>query len=105
MRQISRFLKREPQFPRKEREPVCPEPREKCSIEIVATITGRYAEGIARSAWKAQLQGAQQGLTAKQGSRVTVPTIVFDGCEGPYFTSPHNGPLVVELKVASAIVP
>jgi len=33
-----------------------------------------------------------------------VPTMVFDGCEGPHFTSPYNDPLVVELKVASALV-
>ncbi|KAJ8444858.1 hypothetical protein Cgig2_029789 [Carnegiea gigantea] len=30
--------------------------------------------------------------------------MVFDGHEGPHFTSPYNDPLVVELKVASAIV-
>jgi len=30
--------------------------------------------------------------------------MVFDGCKGPYFSSPHNGPLVVELKVASATI-
>ncbi|KAJ8421160.1 hypothetical protein Cgig2_018001 [Carnegiea gigantea] len=43
-------------------------------------------------------------LTAERGSRVIVPTIVFDGREGPYFASSHNDPLVVEMKVASAIV-
>jgi len=30
-----------------------------------------------------------------------VPAMVFDGCEGPYFTSPHNN---LELKVASTLV-
>ncbi|KAJ8423800.1 LOW QUALITY PROTEIN: hypothetical protein Cgig2_017233 [Carnegiea gigantea] len=32
------------------------------------------------------------------------PVMVFDGCRGPYFTSPHNNPLMVELKVASTLV-
>ena len=41
---------------------------------------------------------------AKQGNRVTVPTMVFGGEQGLCFTFPHNDPLVVEMKVASAIV-
>jgi len=32
------------------------------------------------------------------------PMMVFNGRDGPHFTSPNNEPLVVELKVASAIV-
>ncbi|KAJ8421483.1 hypothetical protein Cgig2_014961 [Carnegiea gigantea] len=60
--QIDRFLKRGLWFLRKEREPARPKPRdEECSVEIVATITDGYVEGITRSAWKAQLRGAQQG--------------------------------------------
>ncbi|KAJ8438076.1 hypothetical protein Cgig2_025481 [Carnegiea gigantea] len=103
--QIDRFLKRGPLFLRKEREPARPEPwDEECSTEIVATIVGGYAEGITRSAWKAQLWGAQQLLSAKQESRVTVPTMVFGREQGPRFTSLYNYPLVVEMKVASAIV-
>ncbi|KAJ8433976.1 LOW QUALITY PROTEIN: hypothetical protein Cgig2_024681 [Carnegiea gigantea] len=65
---------------------------EECSTEIVATITGGYAVGITRSAWKAQLRGAQQVLMAKQGMR------------RPVFYFTHNNPLVVELKVASAFI-
>ena len=30
--------------------------------------------------------------------------MVFGGEQGPRFTSPHNDPLVVEMKVASVIV-
>ncbi|KAJ8435963.1 hypothetical protein Cgig2_017501 [Carnegiea gigantea] len=46
-RQIDRSLKRGPRFLHKERNPAHLEPREEeCSIEIVATITGSYAEGI-----------------------------------------------------------
>ncbi|KAJ8426090.1 hypothetical protein Cgig2_006571 [Carnegiea gigantea] len=48
-----------------------------CSTEIVATIVG---------------------------SRVIVPTMVFGGEQRPHFTSLRNGPLVVEMKVASAII-
>ncbi|KAJ8446294.1 hypothetical protein Cgig2_005825 [Carnegiea gigantea] len=83
--QINRFLKKGPRFLQKEHEPARPEPRdEECSMEIVATIAGGYVEGITR--------------------RITVPTMVSGGGEGPCFTSPHNYPLVVEMKMASAIV-
>ncbi|KAJ8430655.1 hypothetical protein Cgig2_033680 [Carnegiea gigantea] len=52
-----------------------PKPRdEECSTEIVATIAGGYIEGITRVK------------------------------ENPHFTYPHNDPLVVEMKVASAII-
>ncbi|KAJ8430631.1 hypothetical protein Cgig2_008311 [Carnegiea gigantea] len=48
--------------------PAQPQPRdEECSTEVVATIARGYAEGIARSAWKAQLKNAQQVLTAELG--------------------------------------
>ena len=70
----------------------------------MATTARGYAEGMTRSAWMAQLRGAQQVLTAEQGACVTVPTIVFGGREAPRFTSPHNDPLVVEMKVASIII-
>jgi len=73
-------------------------------MEVVATIAEGYAEGMTRSAWKAQLRSAQQLLTTEQGPRITVPTMVFDGKEAPRFASPHNHPLVVEMKIASAIV-
>ncbi|KAJ8452456.1 LOW QUALITY PROTEIN: hypothetical protein Cgig2_000045 [Carnegiea gigantea] len=53
---------------------------------------------------KAQLRGAQQVLTTKQGSHITVPTMVFGGKEAPRFASPHNDPLGVEMKIASEIV-
>ncbi|KAJ8438673.1 hypothetical protein Cgig2_031638 [Carnegiea gigantea] len=35
--------------------------------------------------------------------RVTIAMMKFDGLEASHFTSPHNDPLVVEMKVASAI--
>ncbi|KAJ8419791.1 hypothetical protein Cgig2_030421 [Carnegiea gigantea] len=50
----------------------------------------------------AQLRGAQQVLTAKQGPRVTVPTMVFGGKEAPRFVSPHNDPLVFEMKITQS---
>ncbi|KAJ8428550.1 hypothetical protein Cgig2_030253 [Carnegiea gigantea] len=74
-----------------------PKPREEeCSTKIMATIAGGYAE--------AQLRGAQRVLTAEQGSRVIVPTLVFDKSEGLNFTLPHDDLLVVGMKVASTIV-
>ncbi|KAJ8428714.1 hypothetical protein Cgig2_028197 [Carnegiea gigantea] len=59
---------------------------------------------MTRSTWKAQLQGGQQLLTAEQGNRVTMPTVVFSEEQGPRFTTPHDDPLLAEMKVASAIV-
>ncbi|KAJ8438626.1 hypothetical protein Cgig2_017964 [Carnegiea gigantea] len=91
-----RFLKRGPHFLREERQPARPKLQDdEYSMKIVAPIVGGYTEGITRSAWKAQLRGAQ---------RIIVPTMVFGGGEDLRFTSPYNDPLVIEMKVASAIV-
>ncbi|KAJ8424914.1 hypothetical protein Cgig2_012851 [Carnegiea gigantea] len=82
---IDNFLKQEPQFLLKEGEPARLElSEEECSAEIVAIIVGRYTE--------------------EQGIRTMVPTMVFDGRKSPHFTSPHNNPLVIELKVTSALI-
>ncbi|KAJ8423578.1 LOW QUALITY PROTEIN: hypothetical protein Cgig2_002907 [Carnegiea gigantea] len=59
---------------------------------------------MTRSAQKAQVRGAQEVLTTEQGLRITVPTMVFGRKKAPRFTSPHNEPLVVEMKIASAII-
>ncbi|KAJ8420599.1 hypothetical protein Cgig2_020755 [Carnegiea gigantea] len=77
---------------------------QECSTEVVATIARGYKKGITRSAWKAQLQGAQHVLTIEQGTWFTVPTMAFGGREAPHLTSSYNDPLVVEMKVASAII-
>jgi len=82
--QIDRFLKRRPQFLRKEHNHECTEPREEeCFIEIVTTIVGGYTEDITQSRRKAYKCGAQKVLTAEWGSRVTVPTMVFDIVKAP----------------------
>ncbi|KAJ8427496.1 hypothetical protein Cgig2_028167 [Carnegiea gigantea] len=55
---IDRFLKRGPHFLRREQEPAQPQQQdEECLAEVVAIIAGGYAEGMTRSAWKAQLRG------------------------------------------------
>ncbi|KAJ8444776.1 hypothetical protein Cgig2_011738 [Carnegiea gigantea] len=103
--QIDRFLKRGPCFLRKERELAgARAPRRRTLHGYNDHYRQWILEGITCFAWKAQLRGAQQVLTAEQGSRVIVPTMVFGGGEGPRFTSPHNDPLVVELKVDSALI-
>jgi len=103
--QIDHFLKKGPRSLRREREPVQPQPRdEECSTEVVATIVEGYAETMTLSAWKAQLRGTEQVLTAEWGTRVTVSTMVFGRREAQRFASPHNDPLVVEMKVGSTIV-
>jgi len=43
-------------------------------------------------------------LIAEQGPCLTAPTMVFGGKEAPRFAFPHNDPLVVEKKIASAVV-
>ncbi|KAJ8449180.1 hypothetical protein Cgig2_027182 [Carnegiea gigantea] len=77
---------------------------DRCSTEVVAIIVGGYAKGMTRSALKAQLKSTQQLLTTEQGPRRMVPTMEFGGKEARRFASPHNDPLVVEMKIASAIV-
>ena len=59
---------------------------------------------LTRSAWKAQLRGAQQVLTMEQGSGLATPTMVFGGKDAPRLATPHNDPLVVEMKIANAVV-
>ncbi|KAJ8430169.1 LOW QUALITY PROTEIN: hypothetical protein Cgig2_028055 [Carnegiea gigantea] len=99
---IDHFLKRGSLFLHKEHEPARPEPREKeCSTEIVATTTGGYVEGIIWFVWKASSEERSRSSWLNRGA---VPNDVFDGRDGSHFTSPHNDPLVVEMKVASAIV-
>jgi len=103
--QIDHFLKRGRRFLRREQELAQPQPRDKeCSTEVAATIARGYAEGITRSAWKAQLRSAQQVLTMEQGPHVTAPTMVFRGKEVSRCAFPHNDPLVIEMKISSAIV-
>ncbi|KAJ8429240.1 hypothetical protein Cgig2_026276 [Carnegiea gigantea] len=103
--QIDRFLKRGPRSLWQERAPAPPPPRDKeCSTEIVTAIVGGYTEEITLMAWKAQLGSVQQILAVDQGRCIAAPTMVFRGEDAPRFASPHNDPLVVEMKITSAIV-
>ena len=43
-------------------------------------------------------------LTMEQGSRVTASTMAFGRKEASRCASPHNDPLVVEMKIAGTIV-
>ncbi|KAJ8444577.1 hypothetical protein Cgig2_013856 [Carnegiea gigantea] len=87
-----------------DKEPAQPQPQEEEYLtEVMATIDVGYAEGMTRLAWKAQLRSTQEVLTTEQGARITVPTMVFAGKEALSFASPRNDPLVVEMKIASAI--
>ncbi|KAJ8435827.1 hypothetical protein Cgig2_017122 [Carnegiea gigantea] len=103
--QIDHFLKKGPRFLHGEQEPTQPQPQdEECFTKVVVTITGGYVEGMTLSAWKAQLRGVKQVLITEQGARIMVPTMVFGQKETLRFASPCNDPLVVEMKIASAIV-
>ncbi|KAJ8445072.1 hypothetical protein Cgig2_022592 [Carnegiea gigantea] len=42
-------------------------------------------------------------LTTEQRPHITVPTMVFGGKKAPRYASPHNDPLVVEMKIASGL--
>ncbi|KAJ8425244.1 LOW QUALITY PROTEIN: hypothetical protein Cgig2_015851 [Carnegiea gigantea] len=98
--QIDCFLKKGPHFLQKKRKPARPDPRDKeCSNELVATITGGYVEGLHLES----LALRSPVLMAEQGSRVIIPKMVFGGGEDTLFTSLQNDPLVVKMKVASAI--
>lgn len=43
-------------------------------------------------------------MSAESGGMVSVPIMIFSGVEGHPVATSHNDPLVVELKVASALV-
>ena len=43
-------------------------------------------------------------MTDEHGNRITLPTMIFDGRKGQHFSSPCNHLLVIELKVANALV-
>ncbi|KAJ8429286.1 LOW QUALITY PROTEIN: hypothetical protein Cgig2_016324 [Carnegiea gigantea] len=100
--QIDRFLKRGLWFLQKEHELIRLEPRDKeCSTEIVATIAGGYAEGITRSG------SASRSLTSSHGRTRKLNYSAHHGIQrgtGPTITSSHNDLLLIEIKVASAIV-
>ncbi|KAJ8431110.1 LOW QUALITY PROTEIN: hypothetical protein Cgig2_015678 [Carnegiea gigantea] len=91
--QIDRFLKRGLRFLRRE-SPHSPS-------------YGR--KSVRRKSWPSSQEamqrrrGTQQVLKTEQRPRVMVPIMVFGGKEAPRFASLYNDPLVVEMKVASAI--
>ncbi|KAJ8436368.1 hypothetical protein Cgig2_017164 [Carnegiea gigantea] len=103
--QTNRFLRRGSRFLRKE-----------CNHDVMALLPSpqkaglmghhrrRNVEGITWLVWRAQIRGTQQVLTTEQGNRITVPTMVFNGCKGLHLSAPHTDPLVVELKVANALI-
>jgi len=48
--------------------------------------------------------GIQQVVSAENGGTVSMPTMTFSRTEGSPITTPHDDPLVVELKVATTLV-
>ncbi|KAJ8435859.1 LOW QUALITY PROTEIN: hypothetical protein Cgig2_028567 [Carnegiea gigantea] len=99
---IDRFLKRQLRFLRKEREPVRPEPREEeCSTKIVATITGDTRKVSLSPPRKLNFKEHNKFSRLNKGAKLQYQQ--WWG-EGPHFTSLHSNLLVVEMKVASAIV-
>jgi len=43
-------------------------------------------------------------MTTERECPMTIPTMTFDSWEGCSFSFPHDDPMVVELKVVSALV-
>ncbi|KAJ8422474.1 hypothetical protein Cgig2_016076 [Carnegiea gigantea] len=75
-----------------------------CPPKTVATIARGYAEGISYAMWKARMRGTQQVINIKQGAPVTTPIITFSESKGRPVMAPFDDPVVIELKVASALV-
>ncbi|KAJ8435748.1 hypothetical protein Cgig2_003170 [Carnegiea gigantea] len=51
-----------------------------------------------------QMHGTQLIMTAEEGTPVSIPTMTFDERENHPVIPPHDDPIVVELKVVSALV-
>ncbi|KAJ8432616.1 hypothetical protein Cgig2_032897 [Carnegiea gigantea] len=75
-----------------------------CPPKTVATIARGYAEGISYAMWKERMRGTQQVINIKQGALVTTPIITFSESKGHPVMAPFDDPVVIELKVASALV-
>ncbi|KAJ8426185.1 hypothetical protein Cgig2_010822 [Carnegiea gigantea] len=77
---------------------------------VPANESPRRMKNVLRKSWlpllgvMRRLRSAQQVLTAEQGDCVTAATMVFGGREARCFASLHNDPLVVEMKVANAVI-
>ncbi|KAJ8453099.1 LOW QUALITY PROTEIN: hypothetical protein Cgig2_014862 [Carnegiea gigantea] len=92
---IDRFLKRSAWSFSKDLNLAREEPREEeWSTKVVATIARGYAKCITRTMWKTQMRGMQQVMAINHGNRII----------GQNFSPLYNDPLVVELKVAKALV-
>ncbi|KAJ8432618.1 hypothetical protein Cgig2_032899 [Carnegiea gigantea] len=51
------------------------------------------------------MRGTQQVINIKQGAPVTIPIITFSESKGRPVMAPFDDPVVIELKVASALIP
>ncbi|KAJ8429782.1 hypothetical protein Cgig2_003738 [Carnegiea gigantea] len=75
-----------------------------CSTKIIVTIARGYAEGISYAVWKARIRGTQQVMNIEQGAPVNIPIITFSESKRRPVMAPFDYPVVIELKVASALV-
>ncbi|KAJ8422477.1 hypothetical protein Cgig2_016079 [Carnegiea gigantea] len=75
-----------------------------CSTKIVVTIARGYAEGISCTVWKARIRGTQQVMNIEQGAPVNIPIITFNESKRRPVMALFDDPVVIELKVASALV-
>ncbi|KAJ8431632.1 hypothetical protein Cgig2_001955 [Carnegiea gigantea] len=77
---------------------------EECSTEIVSTIVVGYIKGISHVRWKVRVRGTWQVISNDNGDPVIVLTITFSELEERPITTSNDDPLVVKLKVTSALV-
>ncbi|KAJ8432623.1 hypothetical protein Cgig2_032904 [Carnegiea gigantea] len=75
-----------------------------CSTKIVVTIARGYAEGISCTVWKARIRGTQQVMNIEQGAPVNIPIITFNESKRRPVMALFDDLVVIELKVASALV-
>ncbi|KAJ8429300.1 hypothetical protein Cgig2_027669 [Carnegiea gigantea] len=75
------------------------------STEIVATIAGGYINGISHPIWKAPMCKMQHVMTSKKGTLLKAPIMNFSEIDCRGLITPHDDPLVVELKVVDPLTP
>ena len=73
--------------------------------EVIATISGGFTvKELSAGYRKAQVRQLSQVMAARELRPLTGPTITFGPEDMRPLQAPHNDPLVVQLKIATAMV-
>ena len=72
---------------------------------VIVTITGGFnAKGLSAKYRKAQVRQLSQVMAARELRPLSGPTMTLGPKDMHPLQAPHNDPLVVQLKIATAMV-